>query len=294
MPSTNQLPAAAEPTQVVTGLVLELHPKSGDRWSRAKLRLENGSTAWVTCKFKLVVGEALTAECTYNAKFKSYDLVKLVDDGDGKVSNAVVILKLVELLDGVGKVKARKLGELFPELYESILDNPEAVATACGANLDDVITVAQQLSTERGNLSRVTELTNLGYPNHLAKQIALVDANYRVALESPYAAIRLVNGLGWLLADEVGRKMGIEASDPKRVEAGINHYYWSEIVNNGHTRVRGEELLFPEALPSMLGIPARLIGEHVDTTLVPLGDGWYTSDAHRKNATIIAEFFLGN
>lgn len=283
-----------EPTQLVTGIVLELHPKSGDTWSRAKVRLENGATAWVTCKFRLTVGETLTADCTYNPKFKSYDIVKLVDDGDGKVSNAVVILKLVEILDGVGKVKARRLGEQFPELYEVLLESPEKVAEACGASLEAVVSVAQELGAERGNLSRVTELVDLGYPHHLAKQIALVDATYRVALESPYAAIRLVSGLGWLLADEVGRKMGITADNPKRIEAGINHYYWSEIVNNGHTRVRGEELLFPEALPSLLGIPSRLIGEHVDNTLVPLDNGWYTSDVHRKNATIIAEFFVGN
>lgn len=276
----------------VSGIVIELHPKSGDKWSRARVRLENGTTAWVVAKFGLKINEVLTANCTFNEKFRSYDVVNLVDDGDGKVSNSVVILKLVELLDGVGKVKARRLGEQFPELYESILANPEAVAAACGATLENVQKVASELREERGNLSRVTALTDLGYPNHLAKQIAIVDQNYRVALESPYAAIRLVSGLGWLLADEVGRKMGIQPEDPKRIEAGIDHYYFEKVANDGHTRVTGEELLYPENLPSLLGINKRLIAEKLETALVPLGNGWYTSAFHRKNAETIAGFFL--
>jgi hypothetical protein len=276
----------------ITGIVIELHPKSGEKWSRAKVRQENGSTIWVVCKFALKLQEVLTAKCTYNEKFRSYDVQNLVDDGEGKVSNAVVILKLVETLDGVGKVKARRLGEQFPELFEAIINTPEAVAAACGATLENVQNVAAALREERGNLTRVTALTNLGYPNHLAKQIALVDASYRVALESPYAAIRLVSGLGWLLADEVGRKMGIKPEDSSRIEAGIDYYYYENVANDGHTRVRGEELLYPEALPSLLGIRASLISEKLEKSLIPLGNGWYTSEVHRKNAEVIAGFFL--
>lgn len=279
---------------LITGIVIELHPKSGEKWSRAKVRLETGYTAWVTAKFGLKLNEVLTANCTYNEKFRSYDVQNLVDDGEGKVSNAVVILKLVEKLDGVGKVKARRLGEEFPELFQTILDNPQAIVDACGASLEDVVTVANELREERGNLTRVTTLTDLGYPNHLAKQIALVDASYRVAIESPYAAIRLVSGLGWLLADEVGRKMGIKPEDDKRIEAGIDHYYWNNVSSDGHTRVEGEALLYPEALPSLLGIRKGLIQDKIDKVLIPLGDGWYTSAAHRKNAETISGFFLGN
>ena len=101
-----------------------------------------------------------------------------------------------------------------------------------------------------------------------------------------------VSGLGWLLADEVGRKMGIKPEDSSRIEAGIDYYYYENVANDGHTRVRGEELLYPEALPSLLGIRASLISEKLEKSLIPLGNGWYTSEVHRKNAEVIAGFFL--
>jgi hypothetical protein len=276
----------------ITAIVLELHPKSGDRWSRAKCRLEDGTTSWVVAKWKLSLGETLVAEATYNAKFRSYDLVRLVDEG-GTVSNGVVILKLVERLSGVGVVKARRLGEKFPDLFEAIQSSPEAVAAACGAKLEDVKDVAESLAAERGNLSRVTKLVDLGYPNHLAKQIACNEQAYPVATTSPYAAIRLVSGLGWLLADQVGRKMGIAKDDPARIAAGIGHYYADSVAGDGHTRVHEAALLAPEALPAMLGVPRGLIQHGLDSELIPLGGGWYTSARHRDNAETIAGFFFG-
>lgn len=283
--------ASPELTRIV-GTVIELHPKSGDNWSRAKLQFTDGRTSWVTAKFKMEQGETLEADCTYNDKYRSYDVVKLAAGEDGKVSNAVVILKLVEILDGVGAVKARRLGEQFPDLFEILTTSPEKIVEACGADLQDVKNVADGLAGEKAELSRVSTLVNKGWPHHLAKRVAKNDKAYKTALESPYAAIKFVSGLGWLLADEIGRKLGIKLDDPKRIEAGIDHFYREKVAGDGHTIVHEDDLLGVEALPALLGVKVDKIVSKVDSVLLPRGDGWYTSKQHLDNAQTIAGFFL--
>ncbi len=279
----------------ITGRVLELHAKSGPSWSRAKILLEDGSTAWVTAKFGITLDEILDAKAIFNEKFRSYDVVSLIDT-DGNVSNGVVVLKLVELLDGVGQIKARKLSEQFPNLWEAVTNDPEAIAAACGADLIKIQQVAFELTGQQEQLSRVSTLINQGYPNYIARRAASKEETYRIAKDSPYAAIRVVDGLGWLIADEVGRKMGIKVGDPERIKAGIDHHYRERVAKDGHTRVTQTSLLSPDALPSLLGIPSSKIGEYLDVVLVKVAvDGnteWFSSGYHKKNAEKIATFFL--
>lgn len=284
--------AIATNLERITGVVIDKHAKSGPNWSRFRLETVEGRFVWATAKFGVEMGETIDAEATFNAKFRSYDVVKLVDDADGKVSNAVIILKLVDVLDGVGKVKARRLGEQFPELYDTLIEDPQAIADACGADLNKVIYVADALKAERGELSRVTTLVTRGFPHHLAKRIARDDRQYKTALESPYAAIKLVSGLGWLIADEIGRKQGIAADDVARIEAGIDYWYSEKVAGDGCTVVHVDRILSNENLPALLGISVSKIGPAVERVLLPLEDGYFTSALHRKNAVTISEFFV--
>lgn len=287
---------AASPTPAVeltrlTGTVLEKHAKSSDNWSRFKVQTSSGDRCWVTARFGVEIGETFDGECTFNSKYRSYDCVTLAVSEDGKVSNDVVTLKLVEVLDGVGKIKARRLSETFPDLYTAVVERPEEVAAAVGVDVEKVKSVSVALAGEHRNLSFVTELVNRGYPHHLAKKISKDDRAYKVAIESPYAAIKLVKGLGWLLADEIGRKQGVKATDPKRLDAGVDHLYREKISNDGHTIVHLDTLTASENLPSLLGVKGDLIREAIDRVLLARGDGWYTSDRHRENAQTIADFF---
>jgi len=292
----------------ITGTVVELHPKSSEAWCRAKVRKYDGTHTWVTGKFGLEIGEVLDADCTFNQTYKSHDVVSFADT-KGTVANQVVILKLVETLPGVGKVKAAKLSEHFPELFRAVTETPNLVADFVGVDETDVRLVASNLEVEKSKLVGVSALVNRGYPHHLAKRIANTPRAYKAAMESPYKAIKLVEGLGWLIADEVGRKWGIQLDDPDRIKAGIDHYYRTKVTSDGHTRVRRSSLLYPEALPSLLGVGAAKILEQIDNVLIAvfdpphytdaiktdaqLEDGyWYTSEWHLKNAQTIAGFFL--
>lgn len=276
----------------LTGTVLDLHPKSNEKWSRAKVQTSDGFTSWVVAAFGLEVGETIDAHCTYNDKFRSYDIVSLADNG-GKVTNEVVVLKLIQELGGVGAVKAGRLSEKFEDLYTMIIEKPQEIAEACGADLEEVQRVAAILGAENQVLSRVSSLLNYGYPGHIAKRIAKVEAAWKDALVSPYKIIKLIDGLGWLTADEVGRKNKIPLDDQTRVQEGILHFYREKVARDGHTKVTAAGLLSPQALPNLLGIDKAKITPEIDRTLINLDNGFYTNDWHRVNAQTIAGFFLG-
>lgn len=286
------MPTAKTELTRVCGTVEEVHPKSNDKWSRAKIYDVKGRGFWITAKFRLSIGETIEADCTFNETYKSYDVVRLADPGDGKISNDVVILKLIDVLDGVGEVKARKLGAEFPELYETLINSPEKIAEFVKIPLETVQTISTGLTAERAVLSRLTKLTAVGYPNYLAKKIADIDHHYIVALKSPYAAIKLVVGLGWKIADTIGLGMGIAADDSNRIAAGIEYAYSEKVAKEGHTLIKGEEFLNPENLPSLLGVSQVKIESILHKTLIPFGDGYYTSPSHLKNSETIKEFFL--
>lgn len=279
----------------ITGVVRELHPKSGDTWSRAKLQLDTGNHAWAVGKFRLDVGEIITANATFNSKFHSYDLVELITGHEGEVSNAVVVLKLIDYLPGVGVVKATELSEAFPDtLFDTLINDPEAIAKSCGADVRDVIAVGEDLKNEQTTLGRLSQLIAKGWPNHLAKRVCSNDTHFKIAISSPYRAIPLIAGLGWKIADEIGRKQGIALDAVERIDAGIEHYYTDKIGGVGHTIVPENVLLSPSAVPSLLGVREEKIQERLPEVLVLLEDGRFTSHTHYKNAQSIASFFFGD
>lgn len=278
----------------IAGVVEDLHAKSGPTWSRFKLCNEDNERVWATAKFGVERGDVIVAEAVFNTKFRSYDVKRLVDQAtDGDVSNLVVRIKIINELPGVGKAKADKLCEKFPDLFKTITTDPTAVADFIGAKPEDVKYLAESLSVERGQLSRVSELVNLGWPQSLAKQISSNDQQYRVAIKNPYAAIRLVTGLGWLKADEIGRKQGIVVDDPERIKAGIDHWYYENVRGDGHTITDAATLLGRDGVPTLLGLKSSQVEAYLDQTLVALGNGHYTTAGQRKNAEIVAQSFLG-
>lgn len=279
----------------LTGVVTELHPKSSENWSRARLALDTGNAAWVTGKFGLRLGEVVICDCTFDAKFKSYEIKALICDSVAVVSNSVICLKLVEGLDGVGKVKAERLSEKYPNLFQSITEVPDEVAAFVGIPVTSVLAIAEDLTREKNNLNRLTVLEKAGWPNALAKKVIKSDQLYRIASESPYRAIRYVEGLGWKTADEIGSRQGIKKDDPARVEAAVDYYYTDFVAKKGHTKVDLDELL--NECSGILGLPTydavKFVVPAANNTLINLGDNWFCTDAHYKNTNTIAEFFLG-
>jgi hypothetical protein len=276
-------------THKIVGIVREKNPKSGPTWSRFKIQLDTGRHAWCVCNWPVDIGEIVVANATFNSQYKSYDLIEVLHDHQESVSNAVVIMKLCENLQGVGVVKAGKLGEKFPNLYETVINDPHAIVAACGAKLEDVVRVGNELDGQKEVLTRLTLLKKAHWPDHLAKRIVTSDQLYRISIKSPYAAIPWVEGLGWLIADEIGSKQKIAIDAPERIAAGIDHVYRSKVTDDGHTKA--PRWFLNRELERILSLHETKFRNTLDVELIPLQDDWMCSDRNRRHASTIMDFF---
>src|SRR5215472_1306966 len=82
----------------------------------------------------------------------------------------------------------------------------------------------------------------------------------RLITENPYRLARDIRGIGFVTADQIAAKLGIEKTALVRVRAGIS-YALAEAMDDGHCGLPAEELI-PLA-QKLLGVPAEL----VDTAL---------------------------
>lgn len=90
--------------------------------------------------------------------------------------------------------------------------------------------------------------------------------------ENPYILSEKVKGIGFKMADDIAKTMGISTDSPYRLYSGIKHVM-SLIVNNGHT-FSYEENLIQEA-SQILGVP-------IETIKIELTELIIKGDLHRS------------
>ena len=274
----------------ITGEIVEVHAKSGATWARFRVRRGTKSD-WVTCKYAVTVGQIVDVLCAFNDKFRSYDVVRAAGE-NGEVSNSVVCAYIQKNLPGVGAIKTSYLEKSVGpgKLYASIVDNPQWVVQSVGAKIEDVNALVDVLKSHKAEFSDISSLTNYGYTPAIAKSITVLGL-VSAALQSPYGIISKVPGLGWKLADEVGRSRGIPLDAPERLTEGIFHYYEECVRGDGHTAVSQVELCSPGGAGKFLGVNAELIRQYAEKALIPLGDVYFNSARDRENEDTISDFF---
>jgi len=86
------------------------------------------------------------------------------------------------------------------------------------------------------------------------------DAPARIR-ENPYALIEAIDGIGFLTADEVARKIGYDFSGAPRIRAGIVHTLKEQAFGSGHTCLPVGKLL--EEAGKILGVSNERIAEEL-------------------------------
>ena len=104
------------------------------------------------------------------------------------------------------------------------------------------------------------------YKTYGAASIALIT-------ENPYRLAREIRGIGFLTADALAKKLGIEQSAPIRVQAGISHAL-AQALDDGQCGLPRDELL--EKARALLDVPADLVFEALE---VELRGGTVVADA---------------
>jgi len=109
--------------------------------------------------------------------------------------------------------------------------------------------------------------------------------------ENPYALIEAIDGIGFLTADDVARKIGYDFSGAPRIRAGIIHTLKEQAFGQGHTCLPRAKLL-AEA-EAILAVPSERIAAELGPLekdgLVVSVDGFVYLKSYHDDEKLIAE-----
>lgn len=155
---------------------------------------------------------------------------------------------LAARIKGVGPKTAAKIVAQFGADTAQVLNHsPERLAEVPGITkkLAGAIAEAWQEQADQGpQLEAYLFLQELGLgPARTKKLLARYGGGAQRAIEeNPYRLAEEISGIGFPTADTLARRLGIEGSDPRRLEAGLLHVV-GECENDGHTWQPRDEIL---------------------------------------------------
>ncbi|MBK1669537.1 ATP-dependent RecD-like DNA helicase [Rhodovibrio sodomensis] len=163
------------------------------------------------------------------------------------------------MIRGIGPVYGRKLADTFGEnVFDVIEKTPERLR-----EVDGIGPVRAQRITEAWAEQKVVREIMLFLHTHgvgTARAVRIyktygADA-VQVMSENPYRLARDIRGIGFVTADQIAEKLGIEKTAMIRVRAGIS-YALGEAMDEGHCGLPRADLI-PLA-ERLLEVPAELI-----------------------------------
>ena len=142
------------------------------------------------------------------------------------------------LIRGVGLITAGHITKQFGlETLEIIEHQPERLAEIKGISLKKALSISESYMQFKHVQNVVTTLSEYGISVNLALKIFEIFQNQTLEKiqENPYYLIEAVNGIGFLTADKIAEKFGIEKNSPFRLRAGLVHTLKMASERNGHT-----------------------------------------------------------
>ncbi|MEO1090763.1 MAG: ATP-dependent RecD-like DNA helicase [Pseudomonadota bacterium] len=180
------------------------------------------------------------------------------------------------IVKGIGRGLAGRLVGHFGEGLIDVLDRtPARLAEVKGVGPKLADEIAAAWREQKGVREVMLFLYENGLPPGRAKRIweTYKDRTIAVLRQDPYALARDVQGIGFLLADDVARRMGIDRAAPERHRAGLLHVL-NEAAGQGHTGVAraearalleqvtgADEAAFDAAVEGLLGLRALVIAD---------------------------------
>ncbi|QWB95217.1 ATP-dependent RecD-like DNA helicase [Mycoplasmatota bacterium] len=145
---------------------------------------------------------------------------------------------------GIGPKTAKKIVELLgDQAIQKIIDTPE-VLKQVGLNAIRIAKLKQQLIENQTN--EYILVTLYGY--NIYGKIAMKLLNkYKMATiekieQNPYQLIEDIDGIGFLKADEIAKKIGIHKDDMRRVKAAIIYTLETIAYQNGDIYLTQDQL----------------------------------------------------
>ena len=141
------------------------------------------------------------------------------------------------LIKGIGKTTAEKIYNHFGEKTLDILEkNIGRLIEVDGIGSKKIEMIKAGWAEQQGVKNVMLFLQSYGISTAYALKIYKAYGNSapEIIKQNPYRLIKDVWGIGFKIADQIGKKVGISDHDPIRIKAGIL-YVLDEISKNGHT-----------------------------------------------------------
>jgi exodeoxyribonuclease V alpha subunit len=214
----------------------------------AKLKLKNNRTATVVGNLPpLYIGEELIVRGDW-VQHKDYGQQLQIEEWESKVPQSIVGIERFlgsGLLKGVGPATAQKIVRQFGvETLHVIENSPEQLLQIPGFSMVKINRIADSLK-EHGDIQRIMVfLQGVGVSPGYALKIHRTYNNeaVRIVKENPYRLADDVFGIGFKIADQIARKIGVSNESPCRIRAGIR-YWLNENSSEGHIYALENEFL---------------------------------------------------
>ncbi len=149
------------------------------------------------------------------------------------------------MIRGVGLGTADRIVAKFGERTLDIMDNNiERLLEVEGIGKKKLEMIKEGWAEQQGVKSVMIFLQGHGISTAYALKIYKTYGNDAPAIikDNPYRLIWDIWGIGFKLADEIGKNMGFSSADPLRIKAGIV-YILQDVARNGHVFMPEEELI---------------------------------------------------
>lgn len=174
---------------------------------------------------------------------------------------AATWLKIAKI-EGVGAVTVKKLVKAFGEKLPEAMESADVMATVVKRVLAERIEAAY--GSAIGQPKLVTFLADFGLREALLQKIIkrFGAAAMKIVTENPWRLAENIDGIGFNLADRIGRKGGHSPDNPMRIKSGLRYALTTKTSRDGHCGLTREYLV--AAAVEILGVDGSLIGPAID------------------------------
>ena len=149
-----------------------------------------------------------------------------------------------ELFPGIGKKAAEKVFDALGEDALKLIVNDRNVLDNVDITLKQKDSLYENLVIHYTKEHELVELLNMGIGMGMSVRIinTLKENASKLVRQNPYDLIDLVEGIAFLRADEIAKKLGFKDNDPKRLIALIHYVIKNLIYSTGESYTEKDEL----------------------------------------------------
>lgn len=232
----------------IKGMVVEIVFKNDDNgYTVAALEHSTDEVTIVGCMPTITVGETIEVDGRwinhkmYGPQFEVSSFIPCTPESE----EGIYIYLSSGMIKGIGPKMARKIVEVFGlNTLDIIQMNPEKLTKVDGIGKKKAETIGKSFQDNRELRNLIINLSKYGitpnyclkiYKKYKNKSIQIVETN-------PYKLAEDIRGIGFKLADNIARKMGIDPYSKDRIAQGII-YTLTQSLSEGHTYLPKNKLI---------------------------------------------------